>query len=64
MGLSGVSLWGSDIGGFFALARDQTDPELLKRWIQFGAVSGVMRTQANGFALGAKRGARRSSTPT
>jgi alpha-glucosidase (family GH31 glycosyl hydrolase) len=55
MGLSGVSLWGSDIGGFFALARDQTDPELLKRWIQFGAVSGVMRTQANGFALGPKR---------
>ena len=52
MGLSGVSIWGSDIGGFFALARDQTNPELLKRWIQFGAVSGVMRTQANGFALG------------
>ena len=55
MGLSGVSLWGSDIGGFFALSRDQTTPELLKRWIQLGAVSGVMRTQANGFALGPKR---------
>jgi hypothetical protein len=49
-----VSLWGSDIGGFFALARDQTNPELLKRWIEFGAVSGVMRTQANGFSLGPK----------
>ena len=55
MGLSGVSLWGSDIGGFFALAKDQTDPELLSRWIQLGAVSGVMRTQANGFAAGPKR---------
>jgi alpha-glucosidase (family GH31 glycosyl hydrolase) len=54
MGLSGVSLWGSDIGGFFALAKDQTNAELLKRWIEFGAVSGVMRTQANGFELGQK----------
>ena len=51
MGLSGVSLWGSDIGGFFALSLPQTSPELLKRWIQMGFVSGVMRTQANGFAL-------------
>jgi len=55
MGLSGVSLWGSDIGGFFALAKDQTNAELLNRWIEFGAVSGVMRTQANGFALGPKQ---------
>jgi alpha-glucosidase (family GH31 glycosyl hydrolase) len=52
MGLSGVSLWGSDIGGFFALSARQTTPELLARWIQLGAVSGVMRTQANGFAIG------------
>jgi len=51
MGLSGVSLWGSDIGGFFALSEPQTTPELLRRWIQFGFASGVMRTQANGFAL-------------
>jgi alpha-glucosidase (family GH31 glycosyl hydrolase) len=52
MGLSGVSLWGSDIGGFFTLASPQLTPELLARWIEFGAVSGVMRTQANGFSLG------------
>ncbi len=51
MGLSGVSLWGSDIGGFFALSERQTSPDLLRRWIQLGFVSGVMRTQANGFAL-------------
>jgi len=51
MGLSGVSLWGSDIGGFFALSQPQTTPDLLRRWIQVGFVSGVMRTQANGFAL-------------
>jgi alpha-glucosidase (family GH31 glycosyl hydrolase) len=51
MGLSGVSLWGSDIGGFFALSQPQTTPELLVRWLQFGFASGVMRTQANGYSL-------------
>ncbi len=51
MGLSGVSLWGSDIGGFFALSQEQTTPELLQRWIQVGFASGIMRMQANGFTL-------------
>jgi alpha-glucosidase (family GH31 glycosyl hydrolase) len=51
MGLSGVSLWGSDIGGFFALSVPQTTPELLSRWIEVGFASGVMRTEANGFDL-------------
>jgi alpha-glucosidase (family GH31 glycosyl hydrolase) len=51
MGLSGVSLWGSDIGGFFALSQAQTSPELMRRWIEFGFASGVMRMQANGFTL-------------
>jgi sulfoquinovosidase len=60
MGLSGVSRWGSDIGGFFALSRPQTPPELLNRWIQMGAVSGVMRTQGNGFSLNAQVAGRRS----
>jgi alpha-glucosidase (family GH31 glycosyl hydrolase) len=54
MGLSGVSLWGSDIGGYFAISAPQTTPELLRRWIEFGAASGVMRTQADGTAIGAK----------
>jgi alpha-D-xyloside xylohydrolase len=49
MGLSGVSMWGSDIGGYFAISKPQTTPELLRRWIEFGAVSGVMRTEADGF---------------
>lgn len=49
MGLSGVGIWGSDIGGFFTLTAPQLTPELLLRWIQFGAFSGVMRSQANGF---------------
>ena len=39
MGLSGVSTWGSDIGGFFALFGNRLDPELLVRWIEVGAVS-------------------------
>jgi sulfoquinovosidase len=51
MGLSGVSMWGSDIGGFFALSQPQTTPELLARWIEVGFASGVMRTQANGFQI-------------
>jgi alpha-glucosidase (family GH31 glycosyl hydrolase) len=51
MGLSGVSTWGSDIGGFFALLGNRLTPELLVRWIQVGAVSGVMRTQANGIRI-------------
>ena len=51
MGLSGISRWGSDIGGFFALGNNKLTPELLKRWIEVGAVSGIMRTEANGVAL-------------
>jgi alpha-glucosidase (family GH31 glycosyl hydrolase) len=51
MGFSGIALWGSDIGGFFALRERALTPEMLARWVQFGAVSGVMRTQHNGFAL-------------
>ncbi|HEX6115459.1 MAG TPA: TIM-barrel domain-containing protein [Solirubrobacterales bacterium] len=49
MGLSGISLWASDIGGFFTLSEQRLTPELLARWIEFGAVSGVMRTKAEGI---------------
>jgi alpha-glucosidase (family GH31 glycosyl hydrolase) len=52
MGLSGIGIWGSDIGGYFTLpGAPQLTPELLVRWIQFGAVSGVMRTKATGQAI-------------
>ena len=51
MGLSGISTWGSDIGGFFSLGQRQLTPELLIRWIQFGAVSGVMRTKHGGVSI-------------
>ena len=51
MGTSGVGIWGSDIGGFFALGFNELSPELLTRWVQFGAVSSVMRTQRNGVAM-------------
>jgi len=54
MGLSGISNWGSDIGGFFAIGAQALSPEMLTRWVQFGAVSGVMRTQANGIAIPSK----------
>jgi alpha-glucosidase (family GH31 glycosyl hydrolase) len=57
MGLSGVSVWGSDIGGFFALGTRMLTPELLARWVEVGFVSGVMRTEANGSAI-PEKGAR------
>lgn len=50
MGLSGIGYWGSDIGGFHALfTSGQTEPELLTRWLEFGAFSGIMRTEADGY---------------
>lgn len=49
MGLSGVSTWGSDIGGFFSFSPQKLDAELLARWVQFGAFSGVMRSKAEGI---------------
>ena len=51
IGLSGIAFWGSDVGGFFALGGRALTPEMLTRWVQFGAVSGVMRTQHNGFSI-------------
>ena len=52
LGTSGISRWGSDIGGFFSLVGDdKLTPEMLIRWVQLGAVSGVMRTEANGVKL-------------
>jgi len=54
MGTSGISRWGSDIGGFFALGFNRLTPEMLIRWIEFGAVSGIMRTEANGVSLPSK----------
>ena len=52
MGLSGVAYWGSDIGGYHALfTGGQTGPELLTRWLEFGAFSGIMRTEADGYAF-------------
>jgi alpha-glucosidase (family GH31 glycosyl hydrolase) len=52
LGTSGISRWGSDIGGYFGALGGKLTPDLLNRWIEFGAVSGVMRTEANGFNLG------------
>ena len=52
IGMSGVSRWGSDIGGYNSFgAGERLSRELLNRWIQLGAVSGVMRTKRSGIAL-------------
>ncbi len=52
IGMSGVSRWGSDIGGYNSFGADERlSRELLDRWIQVGAVSGVMRTKRSGIAL-------------
>ncbi|MQA73303.1 MAG: hypothetical protein GEU88_02940 [Solirubrobacterales bacterium] len=54
MGLSGISSWGSDIGGFFTFSEQRLDEELLARWIELGSVSGVMRTKAEGIGVVSK----------
>jgi len=54
LGLSGVGLWGSDIGGFHAFFDRALTDEMLTRWVQLGAVSGVMRTERDGVSLPAK----------
>jgi alpha-glucosidase (family GH31 glycosyl hydrolase) len=52
IGMSGVARWGSDIGGYNSFGeRERLTPELLQRWIQLGAVSGVMRTKRSGIAI-------------
>lgn len=48
LGTSGVAIWGSDIGGFMSLLGRELDDELLDRWVAFGAMSVVMRTQHSG----------------
>jgi len=55
IGLSGIAYWGSDIGGFHAIVNPRTDDELNARWLEFGAFSGVMRTQANGLSFFSSR---------
>lgn len=53
MGTSGVSVWGPDIGGFFTTYNDpKQTPELLSRWIEYGAFTGVMRLQSGGIFVG------------
>jgi sulfoquinovosidase len=49
-GASGVAMWGSDIGGFFSTL-DRLTPELLRRWIQFAALTPVMRTKSGGIEV-------------
>jgi alpha-glucosidase (family GH31 glycosyl hydrolase) len=46
MGLSGVAVWGPDIGGYFSFEGHSLTAELLNRWIEFGAFTGVMRLQS------------------
>ena len=44
-GLSGISYWGSDIGGF---VNEKTYPELFVRWQQFGAFTPIYRAHGTG----------------
>ena len=45
LGMSGVPYWGSDIAGFKCLTNDPNDKEVYFRWVEFGAVSPVMRDE-------------------
>ncbi len=63
VGLSGVARWGTDIGGYNSFGAgagrakpgatedEALTPELLKRWIELGALVPVMRTKRSGIAL-------------
>jgi alpha-glucosidase (family GH31 glycosyl hydrolase) len=51
-GYSGIGFYGSDIGGYFSITAPPTTPELLDRWLEFGAFSGVMRTESEGLSSG------------
>jgi alpha-D-xyloside xylohydrolase len=38
-GISGISMWMSDLGGYNKIARRDPDPELFARWTEFAALS-------------------------
>ena len=57
MGLSGISTWGSDIGGFFALGASQLTPELLT------ALGPVRRRLGGDAHAGERRRAARQGPP-
>jgi hypothetical protein len=46
-----VGVYGSDVGGFFSITAPPTTGELLSRWLEMGAFSGVMRTESEGLTL-------------
>ena len=61
-GVSGISRWGTDIGGYNSFGAgidlkpgatedEQLTRELLVRWIEFGALAPVMRTKRSGLAI-------------
>ncbi|MBI2383191.1 MAG: glycoside hydrolase family 31 protein [Gammaproteobacteria bacterium] len=51
MGLSGVGLWASELGGLFENGLDRLTPELLIRWTQFGAVSPWIKARKQSINL-------------
>ncbi len=62
IGMSGVSRWGTDIGGYVSFGAgfsgkpgatedERLTPELLTRWIELGALAPVMRTKRTGIAI-------------
>jgi alpha-glucosidase (family GH31 glycosyl hydrolase) len=51
IGASGVGIWGSDIGGFHAFFDRALTVEMHDRWIAFGGLSTVMRSQKDGVAI-------------
>ena len=55
VGLSGLPYWGSDIGGYHNILVPPTDAELLARWFEFGAFSGLMRDQTGGLVSSGPR---------
>lgn len=44
-GLSGIPVWGSDVGGYSCNADPPGDKEVLLRWVEFGALSSDMHDE-------------------
>ncbi len=50
-GTSGISMWSSDTGGFFALGLNELSEELLARWVGFSTWTPTLRTRVDGVAV-------------
>ncbi len=51
MGTSGVGIWSSDIGGFFSSFGHRLTDDMFDRWIAYGGLSTVIRSEKTGVQV-------------